>query len=51
VAIVPFCSSDLGHQLKTAGRRCHYLHLAVTRDDDLWSKICGPDGTGTLLEA
>ena len=23
-------SSDLGHQLKSAGRRCDYLHLTVT---------------------
>jgi hypothetical protein len=24
-------SSDLGHQLKSAGCRCYYLHLTVTR--------------------
>jgi hypothetical protein len=23
-------TSDLGHQLKSAGRRCDYLHLTVT---------------------
>jgi hypothetical protein len=25
------CALDLGYQLKSAGRRCHYLHLIVTR--------------------
>ena len=27
---VPSCLSDLGHQLKSAGRRRHYLYLTVT---------------------